>query len=138
MKTKSEYEAGLYRQIKLNSDIAIAMYIVVGIGVVVDIFLRIEGAKNHFDVASREIGFISPLLFCCVFLYHFFWPADIEKEKKTIEKEIDVLKQEREYFDPIAFGEAQNQNPEKIYQKKIEEIQQKIWKLEWKRKQIGG
>lgn len=138
MKTKSECEASLYWQTKMNRSIAIAMYVVFGIGVLVDIISWIGGVIHHFEIASTVLGYLFPLVFSCVILYHFFSSSDIEKEKEKIGKTLDSLKKEREYFEELALNEAQNQNPENIYQKKFEEIQQKIWKLEWKRKQIGG
>lgn len=138
MKKKSAFEAALYNETKLNRSIAIAMYVVFGIGLLVDIIAWIGGVLHHFEIASTVLGYLFPLVFSCVILYHFFSSSDIEKEKEKIGKMLDSLKKEREYFEELALNEAQNQNPETIYQRKFEEIQQKVWKLEWKIKQISG
>lgn len=138
MKTKKQIEAGLYKEAKLNHSIAIAMYIVFAIGILVDIIARIEGEENHFELSLKAIGMIFPLVFCCVLVYHFFFPSNLKKEKEDILKSLESLRSEKKNFEELALAEAQNQNPEKIYQQKFEATQQKIWKLEWKLKQIGG
>jgi len=137
MKTKKEIAADLYNKVKLNHSIAIAMYIMFGICILVDIIARIQGYENHFDIASGVVGTIFPLIFSCIVGYYLFFPSNVKKEKEEMMRLLEKLRSEKKQLEELVLAEAQNRNPETHYLNLSQKTQEKIWELELRLNMLG-
>jgi hypothetical protein len=151
MKTKQELEEKLYKSYfidrKRNNTIAFGISISLIVAVISVIW------KNKTPgVDLMVFGLLSFLVYILSSTWFFFRPYDLEKEKLKLTQKMDELELEMAELQYKFNEKFENKNLNNLStngiichmqdkekeEKKINELQVKIWKLEFNLKMIGG
>lgn len=151
MKTKQQIEEKLYKSYfidrKRNNTIAFGMFIVLIVAMISAIW------KNKtLGVDLMVFGLLGFLIYSLVFIWFFFRPYDLEKEKLKLTQKMDELELEMAELQYKFNEKFVNKNLNNLStngiichmqdkekeEKKINEFQEKLWTLEVNLKMIGG
>ena len=141
MKTQKEFEENLYKRnftdrIR-NNAISNGMVILLALGIFTDIIGRINHNANHYEGAALIVGYFFPVIYLCIVTYFLlFRPLDILKEKEKLRKQLKELKKEKDSIRTALEEKFKKIDPED--EKQLNEIQEKIWNLEFQFKMLGG
>lgn len=151
MKTKQQFEEKLYKSYfidrKRNNTIAFGMFIVLIVAMISAIW------KNKtLGVDLMVFGLLGFLIYSLVFIWFFFRPYDLEKEKQKLNQkitrlELEVSELQYKFNEKFVNKDLNSLSTDGIIchmqdkekeEKKINTIQEKLWTLEVNLKMIGG